>query len=127
MTSPEFFIDGFQKSDDEVKKEIRSCLQDYSNDFIGLKILLGGERGIEAVNDFFRRGERVSTVEEYLDKYRIEKGKTLDASDQENQFFIENAGKLNKLAKDINKSGEKIKEKKFLKIIKEVENIIRSK
>ena len=62
-------------------EQIRDCLQDYANNFTELKILFEG-CGIERVQELFRNGHKVETVEEYLERYRKEKRKTITPEEE---------------------------------------------
>lgn len=107
------------------KEEIRDCLQDYANNLTELKILLDG-CGIERVRELFRNGHKVETVEEYLERYRREKRKTITTEEEKDSAFIGKAQKLNELANKINSLGQKIDEQTLRKIAEEAKNLVRS-
>ena len=106
-------------------EQIRDCLQDYANNFTELKILFEG-CGIERVQELFRNGHKVETVEEYLERYRKEKRKTITPEEEKDPTFIDKVKILNKLANKINSLGEKIDEQTLREIAEEAKNLVRN-
>lgn len=102
---------------------IKICLQDYSNDFMALDITLSA-KGIDGVRRLIKDGYKVSTVEEYLQKYKDEGRETVSIEDQVNPLFIKKSQKLNKLVNRVNLLGEKITKIDILDIIIKVKKII---
>jgi hypothetical protein len=105
-----------------IKNEIRSCLQDYSNNFIALSLVLQGS-GIKDVQKLIKGGYRVLTVEDYLKKYKLDGGKTISIEYQKDPLFIEKARELNELANKTNSLGEKISETYIKETIEKVTKI----
>lgn len=104
-------------------EKINYCLQDYSNDFMTLKMALLNS-GIKRVRELIKNGHKVLTVQEYLEKYRKANRETLTIEEQNNPIFIEKAKLLNKLANKINSLGEKIDEQTILDTVEQVKKIV---
>ena len=105
------------------KERIQRCLQDYSNDFMALEMIFNGS-GIEGVRKLIKDGYRISTVENYLDKYRSEGRKTISVEDEKDPIFIEKAKILDDLANRINSLGENINKQIIDETIEVVKKVI---
>ncbi len=104
-------------------ERILRCLQDYSNDFMAIEIIFRSS-GIDGVRKLIKDGYRISTVENYLQKYRTEGRKTISLEDQKDSIFIEKAQILNNLANKINSLGENVDERTISETIEVVKRII---
>lgn len=107
-------------------EQIRDCLQDYYNNISELYCLLLYGQGIERVQELFRNGHKVKTVEEYLKRQRRDKRETITPEEEKDPVFIDKAKRLNELTNKINSLGEKIDEHTLEEIAKEAKKLVRS-
>lgn len=115
-------MSNFEFVGDPIDK-IKVCLQDYSNDFMELGIMLSAQ-GIDGVRALLKRGHKVRTVKEYLKNYEDEGRETLSEENKINPLFLKKVAKLNKLARRVNSLSEEITELQVLEIIVKVKKII---
>ena len=108
-------------------KAIQICLQDYSNEFLGIESILK-TAGIETVQKILKGGHKVPSIEEYLKKYRDQdRDEIISEKDQKHPSFIEKAKILDELANQINASGGEIDAEKIKEIIEKVKEVIYNK
>lgn len=107
-------LDGFKPFD-----RVKDCLQDYANDFVALLRVIKSPEGIEGVRNFFIKGFKVKSMNEYLSQ----NPNMLTEEERKDEVFIQKSAELDALAVEINTNIESMTKEKLEEIIESARKI----